>query len=234
MINMSIELIGLDNIPLVEPNDDICQIIKDAIEKQGCLLKHGDIILIAETLISKAEGNVIKLGDIIPSEESIIIAKQSKKDSKLVEAIINESREVVAVGPDFIITETKQGFVCANSGIDESNVDKGLATPMPEDADKSARQIREFLENEFDEETGINVYDLTLFLPREDGLYERDEEIHYQKAYDPEKVRELLEKAGLIPLAVYDAYTKDAPKPDSGRLTFVAREHGKEIPSDEK
>ena len=89
-------------------------------------------------------------------------------------------------------------------------------------------------ENEFDEETGINVYDLTLFLPREDGLYERDEEIHYQKAYDPEKVRELLEKAGLIPLAVYDAYTKDVPKPDSGRLTFVAREHGKEIPSEEK
>ena len=82
-------------------------------------------------------------------------------------------------------------------------------------------------ENEFDEETGINVYDLTLFLPREDGLYERDEEIHYQKAYEPEKIRELLEKAGLIPLAVYDAYTKDAPKPDSGRLTFVAREHGK-------
>ena len=73
------------------------------------------------------------MGDIIPSEESIIIAKQSKKDSKLVEAIINESREVVAVGPDFIITETKQGFVCANSGIDESNVDEGLATPMPED-----------------------------------------------------------------------------------------------------
>ena len=156
---MSIELIGLDNIPLVEPNDDVCQIIKDAIEKQGCLLKHGDIILIAETLISKAEGNVIKLGDIIPSEESIIIAKQSKKDSKLVEAIINESREVVAVGPDFIITETKQGFVCANSGIDESNVDEGLATPMPEDADRSAKQIREFLENEFDEEVAVLITD---------------------------------------------------------------------------
>ena len=89
-------------------------------------------------------------------------------------------------------------------------------------------------ENEFDEETGINVYDLTLFLPREDGLYERDEEIHYQKAYEPEKIRELLEKAGLIPLAVYDAYTKDAPKPDSGRLTFVAREHGKGISAEEK
>lgn len=77
----------------------------------------------------------------------------------MVEAIINESREVVAVGPDFIITETKQGFVCANSGIDESNVDKGLATPMPEDADKSARQIREFLENEFDEEIAVLITD---------------------------------------------------------------------------
>ena len=81
-------------------------------------------------------------------------------------------------------------------------------------------------ENEFDEETGINVYDLTLFLPREDGLYEKDEEVHYQKAYEPEKIQELMKKAGLIPLAVYDAYTKDVPKPDSGRLTFIAREHG--------
>ena len=82
-------------------------------------------------------------------------------------------------------------------------------------------------ENSYDRENALNVYELALFLPREDGLYERDEEIHYQKAYEPEKIRELLEKAGLIPLAVYDAYTKDAPKPDSGRLTFVAREHGK-------
>lgn len=89
-------------------------------------------------------------------------------------------------------------------------------------------------ENEFDEETGINVYDLTLFLPREDGLYEKDEEVHYQKAYEPEKIQELMKKAGLIPLAVYDAYTKDAPKPDSGRLTFIAREHGKGISPDEK
>lgn len=88
-------------------------------------------------------------------------------------------------------------------------------------------------ENDFDEETGINVYDLTLFIPREDGLYEKDEELHYQKAYEPEKIRELLEKAGLIPLAVYDAYTKDAPKPDSGRLTFIAREHGKGILTEE-
>lgn len=156
---MSIELIGLDNIPIVNKDDDVSKIIKEAIDKQGCGLKHGDIVLIAETLISKSEGNIIKLGDIIPSDESIIIAQKSKKDSKLVEAIIQESREVVAVGPDFIITETKHGFVCANSGIDESNVDEGLATPMPEDSDKSAKNIREFLEDEYGEDIAVIITD---------------------------------------------------------------------------
>lgn len=82
-------------------------------------------------------------------------------------------------------------------------------------------------ENEYDEETGMNVYGLTLFLPREDGLYEKTEEVHYQKAYSEEKIKELLEKAGMEILAVYDAYTKNPPSPESGRLTFVAREHGK-------
>ncbi len=84
-------------------------------------------------------------------------------------------------------------------------------------------------ENEYDSETGINIYALTLFLPREDGLYEKTEEVHYQKAYPEKKVRELLEKAGMEVLCVYDAYTKDAPKEDSGRLTYIAREIRKKI-----
>ena len=131
---MSIELFGLENIPIVDGDSDISSIIKEAIEKQGCGLNHGDIILIAETLISKAEENFIRLDELTPSEEAIKLAEQSGKDSKLVEAILNESNEVVRVGPNFIITETKHGFVCANAGIDESNVGDGLATPMPENA----------------------------------------------------------------------------------------------------
>lgn len=82
-------------------------------------------------------------------------------------------------------------------------------------------------ENSYDEETGINTYELALFIPREDGLYEKTEEIHYQRAYSLEKIKELLKKAGLELLAVYDAYTMEPPKKESGRLTFVAREHGK-------
>ena len=84
-------------------------------------------------------------------------------------------------------------------------------------------------ENSYDEETGINTYELTLFIPREDGLYEKDEELHYQRAYSLEKIRELIEKAGLTFVAVYDAYTLDPPREDSERLTFVVREHGKNI-----
>ena len=156
---MTIELIGLENIPIVDSNSDISQIIKDAIDKQGCSIKHGDIILIAETLISKAEDNFIRIDELDPSDLAIELAEKSKKDPKLVEAILNESNEVVEVGPNFIITETRHGFVCANAGIDESNVGEGLATPMPVDADGSAKKIREFLEDEFGEDLAVIITD---------------------------------------------------------------------------
>ena len=156
---MTIELIGLENIPIVDDKSDISQIIGDAIIKQGCQLKHGDIILIAETLISKSEGNFIKLDEFKPSDYAIELSKKSNKDPKLVEAILSESKEVVEVGPSFIITETKHGFVCANAGIDESNVGEGLATPMPIDADSSAKKIREYLEKEFNEDLAVIITD---------------------------------------------------------------------------
>lgn len=84
-------------------------------------------------------------------------------------------------------------------------------------------------ENEYDPETGINVYELALFLPREDGLYEKSEEYHYQRAYTREEITEMLRCAGLELLAVYDGYTTEAPRADSERLTFIAREHGKSL-----
>lgn len=156
---MTIELIGLESIPIVDDKDNISVIIKEAIEKQGCSIQHGDIILIAETLISKAEGNFIKLDELTPSDEAFDLAEKSKKDPKLVEAILQESKEVVRIGPNFIISETKQGFVCANAGIDESNAAEGLATPMPINADKSAFEIREFLEKEFNQEIAVIITD---------------------------------------------------------------------------
>lgn len=84
-------------------------------------------------------------------------------------------------------------------------------------------------ENSYDPESGINVYELALFLPREDGLYEKCEEVHYQRAYELEDVKELLSEAGMELLAVYDAYTLDPAEPKSGRWTILAREHGKNV-----
>ncbi|WP_407381765.1 coenzyme F420-0:L-glutamate ligase [Methanobrevibacter sp.] len=159
MIIMQINLIGLEGIPLVKAGDNIAEIIKDAIIKQDYALKDGDIILIAETLISKAEGNIVKLDDITPSEKALEVAEICKKDPKLVELILQNSTEIVEIGPNFIITETKHGFVCANAAIDESNVEDGLATPVPENPDESASKIREFLEDEFGKNLAVIITD---------------------------------------------------------------------------
>ena len=156
---MEIKLIGLEGIPLVKSGDDISKIIKEAILNSDYDLCDGDIILIAETLISKAEGNIIKLDDIVPSDKAVEIAEICKKDPKLVELILQNSTEIVEVGPNFIVTETKQGFVCANAAIDESNVEDGLATPVPENPDKSASEIREFLESEFEKDLAVIITD---------------------------------------------------------------------------
>ena len=84
---MTIELFGLENIPIVDSSSDISEIIKDAIDKQGCSIEHGDIILIAETLISKSEGTFINVDELVPSEKAIDLAEKSKKDPKLVEEL---------------------------------------------------------------------------------------------------------------------------------------------------
>lgn len=156
---MVIKLIGLEGIPLVKAGDNIAEIIKEVIKSQEYDLCDGDIILIAETLISKAEGNIIKLDEIEPSKKAIEVAEVCKKDPKLVEVILQNSNEIVEVGPNFIVTETKHGFVCANAAIDESNVEDGLATPVPQNPDKSAKEIREFLEDEFNKDLAVIVTD---------------------------------------------------------------------------
>ncbi len=159
ILNMTLELFGLKEIPLVKKGDNIAKIIEEDLKEEDIPLEDGDIILIAETLISKAEGNIIKLDEVVPSEEAIEIAEKSKKDPKLVEIILNQSKETVAVGPNFIVTETKHGFVCANSGIDESNVEDGLATPMPVNPDESAKEIREYLEKISEKEIAVIITD---------------------------------------------------------------------------
>ena len=136
---MTLKLYGLKEIPLVQKGDNIAKIIEEDLEKENINLEDGDILLIAETLISKAEGNYIKIDEIEPSEETIKIAEKCKKDPKLVEAILQESNEIVEVGPNFI--------------------EDGLATPMPKNPDLSAKEIREYLEEKTNKKLAVIITD---------------------------------------------------------------------------
>jgi len=156
---MEIKIIGLASIPLIKKGDDLSQLILQAAELQGIELDDEDILVIAETAVAKAEGHLIHLESIKPRQRAREIAELTGKDSELVEAIIQESEEIIKVGPDFIISETKHGFVCANAGIDESNVENGLATPIPVNPDKSAQEIREKLETNNGKSIAIIISD---------------------------------------------------------------------------
>jgi len=123
----------------IQPTDDLVDLL---LSSSKTSLENGDVLVISQKIISKHEGRVVNLDSIIPSELSIGIASAYDKDPKLVQAILSESERIVRMEHGVIIVQTKHGFVCANAGIDESNVENGYATLLPNDSDKSAQEIR--------------------------------------------------------------------------------------------
>lgn len=156
---MHIQLIGLNKLPLIKKYDDLSELILKSSQLQDVTIENGDVLVIAETVISKMEGNYIDLKSIKPSSEAKQIAEKTGKDPQLVEAILEQSNEVVRVGHDFIVCETKHGFICANAGIDESNVSEGLATPLPVNPDLSAQIIKETLIEKTGKEIAVIISD---------------------------------------------------------------------------
>jgi F420-0:gamma-glutamyl ligase len=156
---MEIKITGIENIPLITEGDDLAALIVNAMNTGDIAIEDGDIFVIAETIVSKAEGNKINLKTIKPTQKALELAEKTGKDPHVVEAIIQESGEILKVGPDFIISETKHGFICANAGIDESNVEDGMATPMPEDPDKSASVIKKKIETLSGKEVVVIISD---------------------------------------------------------------------------
>jgi len=139
-----IEIFPVTDLPIIKKGDDIAMLICQATEKQGTPIQDGDVIVITHVVVSRAEGNVVNLETVTPSEFAKSIAKRTDKDPRLVEVILRESRSIVRMSDGKLITETKQGLICANSGIDRSNVpgDSNVAL-LPEDADQSAQMIRQ-------------------------------------------------------------------------------------------
>lgn len=134
---MSLEIIPILIKNEIKKGDDITHMFLSNFKD----VRDGDVIVIAQKIISKQEGKTIELAQVIPSVLSVGLAAEYEKDPKLVEVILSEAKRIVRLESGIMITETKHGFVCANSGVDESNLPKGFASMLPENPDRSASEF---------------------------------------------------------------------------------------------
>ncbi len=142
-----IEVIGVPGIPEVKAGDDLPALIADAAGAAGVAVRTLDIVVVAQKIVSKSEGRTVKLAAVSPGSKAQQLAKQCDKDPRVVEVILSETKRVVRVAPGVLIVETHHGFICANAGVDASNVPGGdVVTLLPKDPDASARRIRAGLE----------------------------------------------------------------------------------------
>jgi coenzyme F420-0:L-glutamate ligase/coenzyme F420-1:gamma-L-glutamate ligase len=138
-----LEVRGIRGIPEVRPGDDLAALIVEAADAQGTPLATGDVAVVSQKVVSKAEGRVVRLAEVTPSPFALEVGRSLKKDPRLVEVILRESRRIVRMDRGILITETHHGQVCANAGVDQSNAGAGWVSLLPEDPDASARGLVE-------------------------------------------------------------------------------------------
>ena len=134
-----LEVLGLENIGEIRTGDSLGELIVAACLRQGIELSDNDVLVIAQKIVSKAEGRIINLKDIEASERAKELARELDKEAALVEVILGESRSVIRIGGRALIVETQHGFICANAGVDQSNVGMKQVSLLPKDPDRSAR-----------------------------------------------------------------------------------------------
>lgn len=158
-----IQVFGLTGMPEFRPGDSIAQAVVTAANAQGTPLINGDVLVITQKIVSKSEGRLVDLNTITPSRFAISFAESAGRDPRLVELVLRESRSIVRMDPErgVLIAETHHGLVCANAGIDSSNVHgKTMVALLPEDPDRSARDIRDDIErHEHGARVGVIVSD---------------------------------------------------------------------------
>ncbi len=156
---MKVEIFPLSNFPFVREGDNLIELLLDSLDKSKLELKNGDIVVVTEKIVAKAEGRVYNLDRIKPSKRALKIGKITGKEPELVELILRETREILYMGEGFLLVETKQGFVCANAGVDQSNLEENKAKLLPENPDRSAEEIRRALEERFNIRIGVIIAD---------------------------------------------------------------------------
>ncbi|NHJ39192.1 MAG: coenzyme F420-0:L-glutamate ligase [Asgard group archaeon] len=142
-----LKVIPIQNIPIIKEDDNIGKIIFNKLQNSNYQIQNDDIFVIAQSIVSRAEGRIVNLEDIEPSAFAKEIAENNNKDPKHVEIILREAKNLLKNRKGVLVTETKHGFVCANSGVDKSNVPgTNIVSLLPVDPDKSAREIRNTIE----------------------------------------------------------------------------------------
>lgn len=164
-----LEVIGVEGIGEVLPGDDLSRLIVDAAARQATPLAAGDALVVGQKIVSKAEGRLVRLADVSPSPVATSMAAELGRDPRLVEVILRESRRIVRMDRGVLITETHHGWVCANAGVDQSNVGRDCVALLPVDSDRSARLLRERLREQEGLELAVIVAD-TFGRPWREGL----------------------------------------------------------------
>jgi len=154
-----LELIGLDSIGEVARGDCVGRLICAACAREGIALSDDDALVVAQKIVSKAEGQLVDLAQIRPSARAAELARQLDKNAALVEVILNESRGIIRAGGRALVVETHHGFICANAGVDQSNVGKNHAALLPRDPDGSARRIREDIRQQTGKNPAVIISD---------------------------------------------------------------------------
>jgi coenzyme F420-0:L-glutamate ligase/coenzyme F420-1:gamma-L-glutamate ligase len=163
------EVIGIEGLPEIGVGHDLARLIVDAARGQQTPLGEADLLVVSQKIVSKTEGRIVRLGDITPSAEAVAVAEEIGRDPRLIEVILRESRRVVRKDKGVLIVETHHGLVCANAGVDQSNVDADTACLLPEDSDRSARELRDRLRVLTGHDLGIIIAD-TFGRPWREGL----------------------------------------------------------------
>jgi coenzyme F420-0:L-glutamate ligase/coenzyme F420-1:gamma-L-glutamate ligase len=144
-----ITLTAIPGLPLFQPGDDIALSVLDRMSQAGLAFQYGDVLVLCQKIVSKAEGRAVRLSDVVPSRDAQRLAAETGKDPRLIELILGESQRVLRARPHLVIAEHRLGWICANAGIDRSNVDQsdddGVVLLLPQNPDVSAKKIREQL-----------------------------------------------------------------------------------------
>jgi len=165
----SIQIIPLMGLPEIMAGDDLAKLISKAVRTANLRIEAGDLFVVAQKIVSKSEGQIVPLDSIEPSVRAVRWAAEYKKDARVIELVLREAKRLVRMENGVIVTETEHGFVCANTGVDTSNVPKGTAILLPENSDRSAHDLKTKLTREFGVSVAVIISD-TFGRPWREGL----------------------------------------------------------------